>query len=236
MKRLVLFVEGDGERAAVPKLVKRLLTEKQAWDAVQLDPVEPLIVGHSDGLLKDEGAEWTRFLKVALRTRRDVGGCLLILDGDARPRGGKEFCAKEAARQLAHYAQAIGAGVTFSVAVVFACQEYESWILAAVESLAGEKLPDGSLGIVRDAVAPEGDLEIAPRDAKGAMSRLMASGYKPTMHQAPLTELMDLECIRRRSMRSFRRLESAVEQLISAFREQRPIVSPITDPNAAISS
>lgn len=227
MKRLVLFVEGDGERAAVPRLVKRLLTEKQAWDVVQLDPLEPLVVGHVDGLLKDDGADWRRFLQVALRTRRDVGGCLLLLDGDARPRAGKEFCAKEAARLLARHAQRVGAGVTFSVAVVFACQEYESWILAALESLAGKKLPDGTQGIVADAVAPDGDLELAPRDAKGAMRRLMASGYKPTMHQAPLTELMDLECIRRRPMRSFRRLESAVEQLIAAFRDQKPIVSPM---------
>lgn len=227
MKRLVLFVEGEGERAAVPRLVKRLLSEKQAWDAVQLDPLEPLVVGHVDGLLKNDGAEWRRFLQVALRTRRDVGGCLLLLDGDARPKAGEEFCATEAARRLVEQAQAVGAGVTFSVAVVFACQEYESWILAALESLAGKKLPDGSLGVVADAVAPEGDLELAPRDAKGAMRRLLPTGYKPTIHQALLTDLMDLECVRRRPMRSFRRLESAIEQLVAAFRQQKPIISPV---------
>jgi hypothetical protein len=37
MKRIVLFVEGEGEADAVPKLVKRLLSEQNAWDAVSLD-------------------------------------------------------------------------------------------------------------------------------------------------------------------------------------------------------
>ncbi len=226
MKRLVLFVEGEGERAAVPRLVKRLLTEKQGWDVVQLDPLDPFIVGSVDGLLKTDGAEWRRFLKVALRTRRNVGGCLLLLDGDARTKSGREFCSKEVAMKLVEHAKPEGGGVLFSVAIVFACQEYESWILAAVESLAGKKLPDDSLGVRAGAVAPDGDLEIAPRDAKGTMRRLMSSGYKPTIHQALLTEMMDLNCIRQRPMRSFRRLESAIDQLIVAFREQKPIVSP----------
>lgn len=227
MKRLVLFVEGEGERAAVPRLVKRLLTEKQAWDALQLDPYEPFIVGHVAGLLKDDGAEWRRYLEAARRTRGEVGGCLLILDGDFEPVRGQGFCDKEAALKLAEQAKIVGGGVVFSVAVVFACQEYESWLLAALESLAGKKLPDGTLGVRADAVAPSGDLEQAPRDAKGAMRKQMTSGYKPTIHQAPLTELMDLDCIRKRQMRSFRRLESAVDQLIAAFRDQKPIISPM---------
>lgn len=31
MKRIVLFVEGEGEAEALPKLVKQLLTEQNAW-------------------------------------------------------------------------------------------------------------------------------------------------------------------------------------------------------------
>jgi hypothetical protein len=44
MKRIVLFVEGEGESDAVPKLVKKLLTEQNAWDVVFLDDA-PFRVG-----------------------------------------------------------------------------------------------------------------------------------------------------------------------------------------------
>jgi hypothetical protein len=36
-KRLVLFVEGPGDKVAVPVLAKRLLTQYNAWDVVVLD-------------------------------------------------------------------------------------------------------------------------------------------------------------------------------------------------------
>jgi hypothetical protein len=53
VKRIVLFVEGEGEADAVPKLVKRLLTEQNAWDAVWLDEAA-FRVGHVNWLVKDE--------------------------------------------------------------------------------------------------------------------------------------------------------------------------------------
>ena len=37
MRRLVLFVEGEGEADAVPVLVRRLLTEKGEWHDILLD-------------------------------------------------------------------------------------------------------------------------------------------------------------------------------------------------------
>ena len=36
MKRIVLFVEGEGEAEALPKLVKRLLTEQKAAKIIEL--------------------------------------------------------------------------------------------------------------------------------------------------------------------------------------------------------
>lgn len=52
MKRIVLFVEGEGESDAAPRLVKRLLTEQNAWDAVFLDE-HPFRVGEINNLVKE---------------------------------------------------------------------------------------------------------------------------------------------------------------------------------------
>jgi hypothetical protein len=56
----------------------------------------------------------------------------------------------------------------------------------------------------------------------------LPSGYKPTVDQEPLTKLLiqDLSKLRERALHSFRRLESAVEQLTHAVRTGNPIVTP----------
>jgi hypothetical protein len=223
MKRLVLFVEGEGEADAVPKLVKRLLTEMGDWYDILLDD-EPFRVGHVSQLVKEDFCKWKRLLGASLK-RSNVGGVLLILDGDIEKVMGKDFCAAAVAKSLVGAAMHVGAGKTFSVAVVFARQEYETWLIAGITSLAGRRLPDGRL-IKSNAKAPDGDLELSPRDAKGWLRPFVEGGYKPTRDQAALTTLVDLEVIRARKLRSFRRLESAVSSLREAIRCDCHIVSP----------
>jgi hypothetical protein len=223
MRRLILFVEGEGEADAVPTLVKRLVSEKGEWHDVFLDDAT-FRVGSVDKLVKAGFHDWRRFLAACLK-RSNVGGVLLILDGDIETVGGKAFCAAEVARSLAGEATHVGAGRTFSVAVVFATQEYETWPIAGVASLAGQRLPDGRL-IKSDAKPPEGDLEASPRDAKGWLHAVVEGGYKPTRDQAELTRLVDLGVVRGRNLRSFRRLECAVSSLLEAIRGNKPIVSP----------
>jgi hypothetical protein len=218
-----MFVEGDGETDAVPALLRRLLNEKGGWHDVLLDDAT-FRVGSVDRLVKDDFREWRRYLAASLK-RANVGGVLLVLDGDYQKLQGKVFCAAEIAKSLAVAAMHVGAGVTFSVAVVFARQEYETWLIAGVASLAGKRLPDGRL-IKSDAKAPDGDLEAGPRDAKGWLRAIVEGGYKPTRDQAALTKLVDLEAIRSRKLRSFRRLESALSVLLEAIRSNRPIISP----------
>src|SRR5271165_1097694 len=99
MKRIVLFVEGEGEAEAVPKLVKRLLTELNAWDAVGLDE-NTFRVGQVNKLAKDNYREWKRKLAASLK-RRNVGGVLLLLDGDVKKAGADAFCAAKVAQSLA---------------------------------------------------------------------------------------------------------------------------------------
>jgi len=223
MKRIILFVEGEGEADALPRLVKRLLTEMKAWDAVILD-ADTFRVGQVTRLVKKQYCEWRRKLAASLK-RRNVGGVLLVLDGDVRRMGTEPFCAAKVARSLASEAKEAGAGVKYSVAVVFARQEFESWLIAGVESLAGKRLPDGRL-VRRDAKPPDGDLEESPRDAKGWFGTVIDGGYKPTRDQAALADLVDIDTLRRRKLRSFRRLESAISELVLAIRNDKHVVTP----------
>jgi hypothetical protein len=223
MKRLILFVEGEGEADAVPILLKRLLKEKSEPFDILLDDA-PFKVGSVNKLMKGDFRDWKRFLRASLK-RTNVGGVLLILDGDIEKVGGKEFCAATVAKSLAGAAMHVGAGKTFSVAVVFARQEFETWLIAGITSLAGQRLPDGRL-IESGARAPDGDLETSPRDAKGWLRTIVDGGYKPTRDQATFTKLFDLDVIRARDLRSFRRLESAVMSLLQAIRCNSPIASP----------
>lgn len=224
MKKLVLFVEGDADKDAALLLIKRLLSEIGAWDCLLLDP-NPVRTG---GLTKITGklaAKWQNLLRVALK-RHNVGAVLLLLDGDHRRCEDQSFCAFRAASLLASRACGEGAGRVFSVACVFALQEYESWLLAGIDSLAGVELPDGRPGVRADASVPEGDLELAPRDAKRAIGSLMIKGYKPALDQEPLTKVVNLNAIRSQNLRSFRRLENALAQLVDAVRTGKHIATP----------
>ena len=224
MKRVVLFVEGDGDALAVPVLVKRLIAHLDAWDCLFLDP-RPFVVGGVNRLFKNDCRNWLRWLGAAAK-RGTIGAILLVLDGDAPRIHGERFCAANVARQLAQEATRARGGDLFSVAVVFACQEYESWLIAGVESLSGRPLKDGRPGVPSGTRPPAQDLESAPRNAKGWLNKVIESGYSPVRDQALLTEMVDLELIRNRPMRSFRRLESAISAVVSAVRNQSHVVSP----------
>jgi hypothetical protein len=225
MKRIVLFVEGEGDADAVPKLVKQLLTEQNAWDAVNLDE-NTFRVGEVSKLVKDNYREWKRKLAASLK-RRSVGAVLLLLDGDTNTPASKAFCAVETAKSLAREAKDVGGGTRFSVAIVFARQEFESWLIAGIEALAGQRLPDGP-AIRTDVKAPAGDLDESPRDAKGWLNGVIEGGYRPTRDQGALTGLavVDLSHIRNRKLNSFERLESAVSQVVSAIRSNKHVATP----------
>ena len=224
MKRLVLFVEGDGDKSAVYVLVKRLLNEFDLWGGLHLDE-DPYRVGGANGLLKDERKKWLGLLRMAAR-ERDLGGVLLVLDGDVRRVGDEQFCAARVARELAQASTRVGGGSLFSVATVFARQEFESWLIAGIESLAGRPLENGRAGVKAGTQPPEKDLELAPRDAKGWLSKAMESGYNEVRDQVELTKMVKLSLIRERRMRSFKRLEDALLTIVQAIRDDSHVVSP----------
>ena len=91
MKRLVLFVEGDGDVQAVPILVKRLLSEFGLWDSIQLDE-NPFRIG---GVERISGRQehqqlWVNRLRAALK-RCDVAQCLWFSTATRNPGRANRF-------------------------------------------------------------------------------------------------------------------------------------------------
>ncbi len=233
-RRLVLFVEGEGDRDAAPVLVKKLLTEQNAWTYYFLDKDPPFLVGDVAGLTKDDGRKWLRMLNAA-KKKRNLGAVLLLLDGDSDSIRKEPFCAAKFAARLAQWSTSVGGGSLYSVACVFARLEFESWIIAGADRLAGQSLPDGRDGLPVGTTSPEGDLEKFPRDAKGWLAKRASGGYKESVDQVLFTQLLvdHLDVVRQRSIRSFRRLESAMQQLVAAACSGLHIASPSVEATGA---
>lgn len=228
MKRLVLLGEGHGDEAALPLLARNLLREKGLADQFFVDREvirDSNPVKWNKSQQRPDFAKWISRVTLAAR-RRNVGGVLAVYDGDAPtfPAGsGTPFCAGNAARIMARAAAEAGAGKTFSLAVVFACVEYESWIIAGIESLAGKRYNDG-----RPALPP--DLKFPPGDCESHGKRWLGQhcpGYRPALHQSALTDLLDLGVVRAKGLRSFRRLEHALDQLLDAAAKGTCILTPV---------
>jgi hypothetical protein len=227
MKRLVLLGEGQGDEAALPVLVRKLLREgdRNSDFFVDGDVIRGASYMKWDKEAKrPDYAKWISRLTVASR-RANLGGVLAVYDGDAPffPAGLETpFCAADAAKVLAQAAADVGAGKTFSLAVVFACVEYESWIIAGIESLAGKRYSDG-----RPALPP--GLKFPPGDCESHGKRWLEQhcpGYRPTLDQSALTDLLDLGVVRAKGLRSFRRLEHAMDQLLDAASKGTHISTP----------
>jgi hypothetical protein len=231
-KRLVLIGEGEGEVHALPVLVKRILKEKNASDKLVVDGADVIRAGNAAGLIKVDrktkrmdSSKWSRVLQAA-SLKANIGGVLAIFDGDADyfPGGSSTpFCARSVARQMASEAAQAGAGRTFSLAVVFAIKEFETWLVAGAESFVGKTYPDGSPIMRRGASFP-----LASSSEAQAKRWLEANtvSYRPTLHQHQLTKIVDLSIIRSKNLTSFRRLEHALEQLLQAHESGKFISTP----------
>ena len=90
---------------------------------------------------------------------------------------------------------------------VLAHREYESWFLAAAESLAGRR------GLRPDLLAPQTPEDI--RDAKGWLSKQIqgTGSYSPTQDQGARSQWLDLSRARLKS-RSFRKFWKEIEAIL----------------------
>lgn len=195
------IVEGQGDEAAVPILLRRLAAEAGAWNVRIAKPHRR----RRNQLARK--VDLQRAVRVALLTA-DCAGVLVLCDAD-------DDCPRERAPALEAWAREAAGHVP--CAVVMANREYEAWFLASIDSLRGKA------GVRADAAAhPEPE---APRDAKREMKeRMQRSRYLATVDQAPLTANFDLAAAHRRC-RSFRRLVSAFGSLLDR-RDARPAPWP----------
>lgn len=227
MKRLVLLAEGQGDEAALPVLVRKLLLERNRDRDFFADKDVMRGASYMKWDKEAERPDYTKWISrvAAASRRRNLAGVLAVYDGDAPvfPAGSKTpFCAADAAKVLAQVAADAGAGKTFSLAVVFACTEYESWIIAGIESLAGKRYSDGRPAVPAGLTFPPGNCEVHGKK----WLEQHYPGYRPTLDQGSLTDLLDLGIVRTKGLRSFRRLEHAVDQLLEAADRGTHILTP----------
>jgi hypothetical protein len=196
--RLVPIVEGHGETAAVPLLLRRL---GRALDRYDVDVAPPLRCPRSR-LVKP--GELERAVTLASRKTRPPGGILILVDAE-------DDCPKSAALDILARARAARSDIPLSV--VLATREYEAWFLASIESLRGNR------GIRPDASFPGDPEEI--RGAKERLESLMEPGaaYSETLDQPALTDVFDVALARRRAP-SFDKLCREFERLLREMERQ----------------
>jgi len=191
-RRIACVVEGHGDLEAVPIVVRRIAEHIQPPVIVQV--TAPLRTPRSK-LVKP--GELERAVEFAAR-RIGAGGVLIVLDSD-------DDCPATIGPALLARAESVRNG--FPIAVILAKSEFESWFVAAAESLAG------IAGLPLGLQAPAD-----PESIRGAKEWLTASmlgtrSYSPTLDQPVLARQFDLASACRAD--SFEKFHRETERLLS---------------------
>ncbi len=196
MPRIVTIVEGHGEVTALPILLRRIAGTLGFY----VDVARPIRIGRNQ-IVKP--GETERAVELAARRAGPDGCVLILLDAD-------QDCPAELAPELLR--RATDARSDRRISVVLAKAEFESWFIAAAESIAGRQ------GIQDTAKAPANPESIS--DAKAWLSGHMSSGrsYRSTRDQPGLTTIFDLEAAR--TAPSFDKLWRDVVRLLESDRNQ----------------
>ena len=186
MTIIASIVEGDGEVAALPILLRRVGT----WLSPEkgfIDLPTPIRVRRDRFLNRED--EFRKMLLLAAAKCGESGWILVLLDAD-------DDCPAELSARILERAH--GIVPHRRVSVVLANREYEAWFLASAQSLHGRR------GFAFD--FPQSfDAELR-RDAKGWLGERMASGtYREITDQPAFSASMDLQQAVEHS-RSFRKL------------------------------
>jgi hypothetical protein len=198
MFQLASIVEGHGNVKAVPLLIGRIASALNPGLALQVLP--PLRVPRYK-LVTAGGAE--RAVELAARKTGGKGAVLVLIDSE-------DDCPAQMGPDLLR--RACAARGDLSIGVVLAKREYESWFLAAADSLRGRR------GLAENLAAPAEPESI--RGAKEWLSSRMASGvkYREVLDQPALTAVFDLSAPRRAD--SFDKCYREVERLLKDLRER----------------
>ena len=167
------IVEGHGEVAAVPILIRRMA--ENLHPELLVDTPRPIRVPRNQVV---KAGELERAVELAARNIRNQGAIFIILDSD-------DDCPAQLGPEL--LCRALEVRSDLPIAVVLAKREFESWFLAAAESLQGQR------GLRNDLLPPINPERI--RGAKGWLRRQLESGetYRETLDQPALTARFDLD-------------------------------------------
>lgn len=204
MPKIVPIVEGPGEVAAIPILFQKILKPSRRHD-IQI--ARPHNAKGRDNLKKKGGLE--KFVQAAWK-ERDCGAIFIVLDAEDDP-----YC--NLAKDFSTRVKTMG--IIYPVVIVVANRMYENWLVASIETIAGQ------FGLPAELSPPEDveSIKNAKRWLKDHFPKDQA--YKETTHQEAMTHLLNIELARKRS-RSFRRLLHAIEQTIEAIDTNAKIVTP----------
>ena len=212
MPKIVPIVEGDGEVEAVPLLLGKIMANMGRSEIGISCP--PLNAGSCSNLTKLGGLE--RFVQNAA-LRSDCGAILILMDAD-------KGCPLKLAQDFV--ARINTMSTKYPVVVVIANCEYEAWFLASLDSIAGKNL-EGRTGLPPGTMYLEPDVETLV-GVKGWLGRQFHGSrkYKETLDQAPMTQLLKPDLVAPRS-RSFRRLQHALEEAVTAIDTRQVIITPL---------
>lgn len=204
--KIYSIVEGHGEanlprgkgKSAVTVLIGRLLHYIGCYTLFPNESSSAFRMSYSEFFYSDKFERAIRYHKQF----DDCAAVLTLLDMD-------DACPIEKATELSNRISRMES-LPFSVVVVCAKCEYESWFLASLE-----------------AIHPGYTYENDPEQIRGAKEWLRKNfGYKPTHHQLTYTQKIDIELARQRS-RSFRRLHHAFEEIDLATTNEISIITPL---------
>ena len=189
MRQIASVVEGEGEEAALPLLIRRVLTHLRLEASVQV--LKPL--REKRGTLLRPG-ELERYAQLAFSKAKGDARVLLLVDAD-------DDCAAELGPSLQSRLDRVAPG-----GAVLAVRQYENWLLGDATSL-------GQDSRFRDSINPPGAPETVPTPKQWLTARRTDQrSYRPKLDQARLTELIDLDVVRQRCP-SFDKFWREVERL-----------------------
>ena len=195
--RIGCIVEGHGETRAVPTIIQRVARE-----------IDPTMVVHVAAVLRVprdklvKGDELDRAVESAARKLGRPSGILIVFDSD-------DDCPAQLGPALLQ--RALRTRGDLSIGVVLATREFESWYLAAAESLRGQQ------GLSLDLRPPRNPEAV--RGAKEWLSRRMPreQPYSATVDQPALAASFDLNLARRAP--SFDKCYREIERLLTSLQQ-----------------
>jgi hypothetical protein len=209
--RIGCVVEGAGEVAALPILIRRIGERLDPPIYPEVD--RPVIIKRSR--LDERFGELERGVELAVRSLPGPGGLLILLDSD-------RDCPAELGPTLLERAARTRPDIPLGV--VLACREYEAWFLAAAESLRGRRGLPADLEVPADPEAVRGAKEKLrrhePRERRSD---------KETTDQPAFTAIFDLDLARQRAP-SFDKCWREVVRLLTLLQQAEQAEPGATEP------